>query len=158
VGEFLLEPALGIGKFERPEEVVRIPEVWSACVNLMNEIFNTDDVLITKYLFNHTVISDRDTLAINLSKSSLVNEVLDGFEVRVSISNEWLDQAQHLNCGSIKLDKNTIVDLSQTKKLQNLSDLGEVIFLGTCFKFINSETGWCVAMVYIHWYFPFTKM
>jgi len=35
--------SFGSGEFEWPEELVGLLEVWSDCVNLMDEIFHADD-------------------------------------------------------------------------------------------------------------------
>ena len=38
----------------------------------------------------------------------------------VAISDEWLNNFDHVPCGLVKLDENTVVELSQSKELQNL--------------------------------------
>jgi hypothetical protein len=38
----------------------------------------------------------------------------------VSISDEWFDHLKHVNGGFVKLDKDGVMDLSQSKELHDL--------------------------------------
>jgi hypothetical protein len=53
-----------------------------------------------------------------------VDEFADGLLVGVTISNEWLDDLQHLQSSLGELDEDAVVDLQQTEELQSLALLG----------------------------------
>jgi hypothetical protein len=72
-------------------------------------------------LLNQRVVSDWDSVSSNLSETSLVDEVLDGLEVWITIDNVWLDQAKHVDGGSSNLDEDSVVDLSESQQLEDLS-------------------------------------
>ena len=79
---------------------------------------------IPTHLLDDAVVSDRDTLLVDLGISSLVDQLTDGFEVRVAIGDVGLHPAKQVNSTTIELDEDTIVDLAKTEELQDLADLG----------------------------------
>lgn len=62
-------------KFEWPEEVVSLLEVGSEGDNLVDKVLNADESVLSEGVFNNTVISKRDSLSVDLTISSLVNEL-----------------------------------------------------------------------------------
>jgi hypothetical protein len=62
-------------------------------------------------------------LLIDLSVSTLVDEFTNRLQVRVSISNPWLDNLEHLESGLCHANKDAIVDLKETEELEDLSGL-----------------------------------
>lgn len=56
VGGLLVHASTGRGHFERPEEVVGSLEVLSNSVDLMDEILNADDSILTLKDRNHNLI------------------------------------------------------------------------------------------------------
>lgn len=50
-----------------------------------------------------------------------VDEFTDGLLVRITISNKWFHDLQHLQGSLGKFDEDTIVDLKQAEKLQRLT-------------------------------------
>jgi hypothetical protein len=61
------------------------------------------------------------TRNLHLSITTLVDELTDRLEVRVTISNVWLDNAEHLNGSLGQTNKDGIVDLEKTQKLKGLA-------------------------------------
>ena len=113
-----------VGELEGPKEVRSLLEVRTDSRNFVNKIFNTDDVVLAERLFNNRVISDGDTLLVNLSISTLVDQTTNGLQVRVTVGNIRLNQLKHLRGSLVKTNKDTIVDLQKTQKLKNLTRLG----------------------------------
>jgi len=62
-------------------------------------------------------------LLVDLSVSTLVNELTNSLEVGVSVSNPWLDDLEHLEGGLGHADEDTIVDLDETEELEDLARL-----------------------------------
>src|SRR5690606_34578555 len=62
-------------------------------------------------------------LLVDLAVSALVDELAHGLEVRITVSNVWLDKSQHLDGSSVQLDEDAVVDLAQTEELKDLADL-----------------------------------
>jgi len=127
-------------QLEGPQKFVRTFEMLSDGVNLMDEIFNTDDPLVLELLLDETIVGDRDSLSSDLEEPAFVDEMLDSLQVRGSVSHVGFHQLQHLTDGTIQSNKNGIVDLSQTEELQNLSSF-RVNAVNTSDTDNNSESG-----------------
>jgi hypothetical protein len=65
-----------------------------------------------------------DTLAVDLSVTTLVDQLADGLKVGLSVSNPGLDNAEHLDGSLGKLDEDSVVDLKKTEQLEDLAGLG----------------------------------
>jgi hypothetical protein len=113
-----------VGELEGPEEVGGFLEVRTNGSDFVNEIFNTDDVVLAQRLFNDSVIRDGDTLLVDLGISTLVDQTTDGLQVGVTVSDIGLDQLKHFRGSLVKTNKNTVVDLQKTEQLENLTGLG----------------------------------
>jgi len=124
VNSLLLITAPWRVKLEWPQKFVGVLEILSNSVDLVDEIFNTHNSLVVKSLLNERIVGDGNSLASDLQESTFVNEMLDSLQIWGSVSNVRFNQLQHLADGSVQSNKNSIVDLSQTKQLQNLSSLG----------------------------------
>lgn len=114
----------GVVQLEGPEESAGFLEVRSDSHNLVDQIFNTDDSEFSKRFLDDSVVGNGDSLTVDLSESSLVDEFLNGLKVGVAIGNVGLDQLEHREGGLVQLDKCGIVDLSKSEELQDLSGLG----------------------------------
>jgi len=123
VSSLVLESTEGRVQFERPQEVVGFLEVCTASVDFVDEIFNTDDVLVSEALLDDGVISQWDTLLVDLSVSSFVDEVGDGFQGRFTVSDIWFDGTEHSHGGVVDLHEDGVVDLTKTEKLEDLLGL-----------------------------------
>jgi hypothetical protein len=63
----------------------RLLEVGASSDDLVDEVFNAENVVLAESLLDHGVIGKRDTLLVYLAVSSLVDEFADGLEVRLAI-------------------------------------------------------------------------
>jgi hypothetical protein len=110
-------------ELERPQESVGLLEVWSDSVQLVDEILDAQNVVLTKSLGDDAVVSDRNTLLVDLTVSALVHEFAHRLEGWVTVGDVRLDEGKHVLGSLVQLDKDTIVDLTQTQKLKNLLGL-----------------------------------
>ena len=98
-------------------------EVWTDSEDLVDQILHTDDAVFAKAVLDDGVVGKSNALLIDLSISTLVDELTDGLEVWVSVGNPWLDDLQHLKSSLGHANKDTIVDLEKTEELEDLSGL-----------------------------------
>jgi hypothetical protein len=110
-----------VGQLEWPQEVVGLLEVWTNGVDLVDQVLNGDDTELTKGFLNDGVFRQWDSLLVDLTVTSLVDQLLDGRKGWVTVSNVWLNKLQELSGGLGELDEDTSVDLQQSQQLQNLS-------------------------------------
>ena len=73
-----------VGEFKRPEEVVSLFEVGAGGEDLVDEIFDGEDVMLAKGLLNDLVVGKRNTLFVGLAIAALVNQLTDGLQVRLA--------------------------------------------------------------------------
>jgi len=130
----------GGAQLEGPQKFVGLCEVGSNSEDLVDKILNTDDVVSSESLLDQGVLSQRKSLSLELGISSLVDEGSDGGQVGVSVGNVGLNQSEHLSGGSSQSDEGSVVDLSQSEELQDLSGLG-VESLGSLDSDDESELG-----------------
>lgn len=120
----LLLPAAGwVVELERPEEVGDGLKGRAGSHNLVHNVFNADDALVAECAFDDGVVGERGSSLLHLAVATLVDEVPDSLEVRVTVRNVWLDDSDHVDGGLIHLDKDGVVDLEETKELEDFSDL-----------------------------------
>jgi len=62
------------GELEWPQEVVGFLEVWAAGNDLVNEVLNAGDSVLSEGVGDDAVISEWDSAVVNLSVSSLVDQ------------------------------------------------------------------------------------
>jgi hypothetical protein len=117
------ETTSGVGELEGPEEVGGLLEVGANGVDLVDEILNTDNAVLAEVLLNNGVVSKGNTLLVDLSVTTLVDELLDGLQVGVTVGDPGLNDLEHLSDGLGDLDEDTVVDLEETEKLENLAGL-----------------------------------
>ena len=108
------------GELEWPEEVVGFLEVWSTGDDLVDEILNAGDTELSEGTLNDGVIGEWDSGVVDASVSSLVDELSDGLSGWISVGDEWLDHLDHVPGGLVDFDKDAVVQLSKSKKLQDL--------------------------------------
>lgn len=119
-----LESTSGVAQLNGPEEVVGSLEVRTNSEDLVDKILNTDETQVTERLLNDSVIMERNTLLVDLSVSTLVDELADGLQVRSTVGDVGLDQLEHLSGSVGKTEEDTVVDLEKTEQLKNLTGLG----------------------------------
>lgn len=83
----------------------------------MNEILNAGNTNLTELSGNDGVVSEWDSASVDLTVSSLVDKVGNSGSGWESVSDEWLDHSDHVPGSFVKLDENTVVELSQSKEL-----------------------------------------
>ena len=98
-------------------------EVGSDGEDLVDQILHADDAVLAEVGLNDGVVGKSNTLLLNLSISSLVDELTNRLQVGVSIGDPWLDNLEHLESGLGHANKDTIVDLEETEELKDLSGL-----------------------------------
>lgn len=114
----------GVGKLEGPEEVGGLLEVGANGVDLVNEILHADDAVLAEVLLDDRVVGEGNALLVDLAVSALVDKLLDGLEVGVTVGNPGLDDLDHLSGGLGNADEDTVVDLEKTEELEDLAGLG----------------------------------
>lgn len=75
----------------------------------------------TKGFLNNGVVGESDSLLVDLSVASLVDELADRLKIRVTPSNVGLGNSQHVDCGLVETHERAIVDLTQTQQLEGLA-------------------------------------
>lgn len=113
----------GVGQLEGPEEVGGLLEVGADGEDLVDEILHADNAVLAEVLLDDGVVGKSDTLLVDLSVSTLVDELLDGLQVGVTVSDPGLDNLEHLSGGLGDLDEDTVVDLEETEELEDLAGL-----------------------------------
>jgi len=96
----------------------------SSGVDLVDEVLSADDVVFAKSLLDLSVVYDRDTLAVNLQESTLVDEFLDGLEGGVSPSNVGLNKLEHGEGCLVQANEHSVVDLTKAQQLKDLPWFG----------------------------------
>ena len=86
----------------------------------MDEVLNAGDSVLTELASDDAVVSKWNSHSVDLTISSLVDEVRDGGSGWESVSDEWLDHLDHVPGGLVELDEHTVVQLSQSEELQDL--------------------------------------
>lgn len=121
--ELSAEATSGAGELEGPHELVDLLEVGANSVQLVDNILNAKNVDGAECVLDDRVVCQRETLSADLSEAALVDELLNGLKVRVTIGNVRLNQVQHLKHRLGDLNKDGAVDLTQTEELQDLLNL-----------------------------------
>jgi hypothetical protein len=119
-----VEAAVGVGQLEGPQEVAGLLEVGADGVDLVDQILHTDNAVLAEGLLDDGVVGKGNTLLVDLSVTTLVDELLDALEVGETVSDPGLDDLDHLLSGLGELDEDTVVDLEQTEQLEDLAGLG----------------------------------
>lgn len=115
------ETTVRVGQVEWPQEVVDLLEVRTNGVDLVDQVLNGLDTVLTQSTLDDLVVRQGNSLGVDLTVTSLVDQLSDGSQVRVTVGDVRLGQSEQLRSGLGDLDENTRVDLSQTEQLQDLS-------------------------------------
>ena len=124
VQELLAESTVGGGQLEGPEEVGALLEVGSDGVDLVDQILDGEDIELAEDLLDLLVLHQRNALLVQLSESTLVDQLADGLEVGVTVGDVGLDQTEHLHGGLVQAHEDGVVDLAQAEELEGLLHLG----------------------------------
>ena len=116
-----MEATERVGELEGPEEVGGLLEVGADSEDLVDQILHADNAVLAKVLLDNGVVGKSDALLVDLTVTTLVDELTDGLEVGVTPSDEGLDDLEHLNGGLGQADEDTVVDLEKTEELEGLA-------------------------------------
>lgn len=115
------ESLLGGVELEGPEEVVGFLEVSTDGGDLVDEVLNRGETVLAELALNDGVVSERNARSIDLSVAALVDELADNALAGVAVGNVGLDSSDHVHGGLVKSNEHTVVELSQSQELKNLS-------------------------------------
>jgi hypothetical protein len=118
------EATVGVAKLEGPEEVGGLLEVGPDGVDLVDQIFHADNAVLAEVLLDNGVVGKSGALLVDLAVAALVDELLDGLQVGVTVRDPGLDDLEHLSGGLGDADEDTVVDLEETEELEDLAGLG----------------------------------
>ena len=119
-----VEATVGVGQLEGPDEVVGLLEVGANGVDLVDQVLHADNAVLAEVLLDQLVVGQGDALLVNLAVATLVQELADGLQVGVTVSNVGVDDGQHLLGSLGQADEGTAVDVEQTQQLEDLAGLG----------------------------------
>ena len=117
-------------QLERPEEVVSLLEVLTHSLDLVDEVLNRLDTLLSERLLNNPVIGKRNALLVDLAETTLKNQFANGLTRRITESDVWLHTAQQVSRCLVDPHEDTVVDLPQSENAQDPEHLG-VQFIDT---------------------------
>jgi len=120
----LVEATERVGELEGPEEVGGLLEVGADGEDLVDQVLHADNAVLAEVLLNDGVVGKSDALLVDLTVTTLVDELTDSLEVGVTPGDEGLDDLEHLNGGLGQTDEDTVVDLEKTEELEGLALLG----------------------------------
>jgi len=107
-------------ELEWPQEVVGFLELWTASGDLVDEVLDAVDTVLAEFTSDDAIFSKWNSASVHLTSSSLVNKILDHVSWWISKGNVWFNNSNHVPCGFVELDEHSVVQLSQSKELQNL--------------------------------------
>ena len=87
----------------------------------MDQVLNAEDVVLAEALLDDLVVGEGDALLVDLAVSALVDQLTDRLEVRLAVGDIGLNETEHLLSSLSDLDKDTVVDLEQTEKLEDFA-------------------------------------
>eukprot|EP00965_Chrysotila_dentata_P008667 281736-Pleurochrysis_carterae.AAC.2 len=73
---------------------------------------------------SHLVVGERDSLAVDLSVPTLVDEVPYGLQVGVTVHDVGVDLNEHIHGGLVDAHEDAVVDLQQPQHLHDVPHLG----------------------------------
>ncbi len=124
VDKFAGEPTIGRGELEGRKELIDNLELISHGEDLVNHILNTDDIVLAKRVLDDGVVRDGLPLVVHIHMAALVDELANGLQVGVSVSDVRLNKTKHLDGGLVQADKGAVVNLTEAEQLEDLTGLG----------------------------------
>merc|ERR1739845_74903 len=108
------------GKLDWVEVVVGGLEVVANGVDLVYQGLDGVDAQVAHGLLDDIVVTDLDSLTVDLDGASLVDHVFDGLLGWVAPSDEWIADSKHLDAGLVESDEDGVSDLSESEELEGL--------------------------------------
>jgi len=96
-------------KLEGPQEVVGLLEVGSDIVDFIDQVFSTDDFVLSESSFNDFIAGNGDSLLIDLTITSLIDQIGEGMSGGISVSDIRFDLLDHVEGSSVDSDQSSIV-------------------------------------------------
>jgi len=122
--EFTGPPAAcGVGELEWPQEVRCLLEVGAGGGDLVDEVFNREDIELAEGFLDDGVVGEGDALLGHLAMSTLIDQLADRFEIRLAVCDVGFDETEHLLGSFCDFDEDAVVDLQETEKLQYFTGL-----------------------------------
>lgn len=121
VGSSLVDlSSSGRVELERPEEVSSLLEVRAAGGNLVDEVLDTDNVLLLQDGLNDEVRREWNSLSVDLAETSLVNQSGDGRSGRIAEGDVRLDLSKEVLGSLVSSNEDSVVNLSESEQLEDL--------------------------------------
>jgi len=114
---FVAESALRGVELEGPEEVVGLLKVRAAGDEFLDKVLNRSNTESAQTSFNDFVGSEGDSLLVDFSVTSLVDQIVDDLFGGITESNIRLNFLKHIQSGSVYSDQSGVVDLSESEQL-----------------------------------------
>ena len=93
--------------------------MWTDSPDLVNQVLNTHDSVLSQNLLNNCVTGQRNSLLVNLSITSLQDKLSDGLSGWVTKGNVWLNSSQEIDCSFVDSDESTIMQLSESQESED---------------------------------------
>jgi hypothetical protein len=94
--------------------------VFAAGLNLLNQLLEAGDLgVLLKSILNGEVAGKWDSLSVDLSVSSLVDQLGNGLSVWNSVGDPWFDDSKHVHGGLVILEEDGVVNLQKSQKSKN---------------------------------------
>lgn len=95
---------------ERIQEIGDLFEVLSERVDLIDDILNAFNSVLSESLIYELIGAKWNLLSVELSEPSFVDEIFDCLSGWVSVGNIWLDSSEHIHNGLVVLKENCVSD------------------------------------------------
>jgi hypothetical protein len=86
----------------------------------VDEVLNAGEADLAEGSLNDGVVGERNSLAVDLTVASLVDELSDQALGGVAVGDVGLNSSDHVHGGLVKSDEDTVVELSQSEELEDL--------------------------------------
>ena len=98
-------------------------EVGADGEDFVDQVLHADDAVLAETSLDDSVIGKSNTLLVDLSITTLVDELTNGFQVGVSVGNPWFNNLEHFESSLGHANEDTVVNLEETEELEDLSGL-----------------------------------
>lgn len=113
-----------VAEFEGPQKVVGFFEVRTASIDFVNEIFNADDVVLFQRFRDDVVVTQSNSLLVNLTVSTFVDQARDSLKSGGTIGNVRFNTTEHGHCCVVDTEEDAVVELTKTEELENFLCFG----------------------------------
>jgi len=111
-------------EFDGEEPVVGFFEVGSDGVDFVDQIFDAGKAQVAETFFDGGVVGKLDALTVDVTGTSFVDHLGDGFLGRITPCDEWVGDTEHLFGSFVESDKDGVTDLPEPQKLEDFLGFG----------------------------------